>query len=209
MNATYRECYPDAAQYREGQIVSVILKMPPETLGETVEIRVSNLDGFRQKHTFEIGQSSVFELGKFPRGMYGVDCFFEKETIAYTAFDVTDGTERIVRYGFLTDFGPEEKDDEDIVFADKMHLTAIQFYDWMYRHDQLVYDGEEYDNPLGISISNAVIRRKIALCKKIISDPLHTEPCMLQARVSMKHTKAGRCIHRTRNRSRLPTGWYL
>ena len=47
MNATYRECYPDAAQYREDQIVSVILKMPPETVGETVEIRVSNLDGLQ------------------------------------------------------------------------------------------------------------------------------------------------------------------
>lgn len=166
MNATYRECYPDAAQYREDQIVSAILKMPPETVGETVEIRVSNLDGLQQEHTFEIGQSSIFELGKFQRGMYGVDCFFEKRAIAHTAFDVSDGTERIVRYGFLTDFGPEEKDDEDIAFADKMHLTAIQFYDWMYRHDRLVYDGEEYDNPLGISVSNAVIRRKIALCKK-------------------------------------------
>ena len=166
MKDSYIECYPDAAQYREDQDVSIVIDATPEKQTHSLQIRVSSIDGYLQEKYVETEGKQVIALEKFPRGMYGVDLFEDGTAVAHTAFDVTEETERVVRYGFLTDFGTEETTDEDIEFANKMHLTAIQFYDWMYRHDDLVYDGEEYDNPLGISISNHVLRHKIDLCKK-------------------------------------------
>lgn len=44
----------------------------------------------------------------------------------------------------------------------KFHLNVIQFYDWMYRHDDLVPRQDEFVDPMGRTMSYKVIREKVA-----------------------------------------------
>lgn len=86
---------------------------------------------------------------------------------AETAFDVAAHWNEAPRYGFLSDFSPGEGDDSsDIDFLNRHHINVVQFYDWMYRHDQLVPDSDEFIDPLGRSTSLKVVREKIAGLQK-------------------------------------------
>ncbi|MDQ6421509.1 glycoside hydrolase family 66 protein [Paenibacillus sp. LHD-117] len=84
---------------------------------------------------------------------------------ASTAFDVVSDWSRALRYGFLSDFdGAEAGDMEDVKWMAKLHLNLVQFYDWMYRHDDLVSDEETYTDLMGRSVSRSVVEEKISLC---------------------------------------------
>ncbi len=68
----------------------------------------------------------------------------------------------VVRYGFLSDFLPE--DDTDIACMAKYHISHVQFYDWSYRHDTLVSPDDDYSDMMGKRNSLPVIKHKIAAC---------------------------------------------
>ena len=85
-----------------------------------------------------------------------------EELRAEIAFDVAEHWREAPRYGFLSDFTPGDVDDSDLAFLRRHHINIVQFYDWMYRHDQLVPDAEdEFTEPLGRRISLSVVSRKI------------------------------------------------
>ena len=81
---------------------------------------------------------------------------------AATAFDVLSNWTDFPRYGFLTDFRASRADPE-AVFQQltRFHLNGLQFYDWQYRHDQLLAPMEEYIDPLGREMSLACVRRLV------------------------------------------------
>ncbi|WP_162463250.1 glycoside hydrolase family 66 protein [Paenibacillus psychroresistens] len=82
---------------------------------------------------------------------------------AETAFDIAEHWHEAPRYGFLSDFKPgEAADNTDVEFLNKHHINIVQFYDWMYRHDQLVPEVDDFTDPLGREISLQVVREKIA-----------------------------------------------
>ena len=86
---------------------------------------------------------------------------------ATTAFDVAPHWSDAPRYGFLSDFGPDETPAESTRRLDvmlKLHLNVVQFYDWMPNHYRLVPETPEYADSLGRRLSRAVVERKIALC---------------------------------------------
>ncbi len=86
-----------------------------------------------------------------PRG-YGVDLRLQTvsgETLASagTAFDVLERWTQNPRYGFLTDFAPGRSDAaETMQILTRYHINGLQFYDWMYRHEQFLTDLEPYDD---------------------------------------------------------------
>lgn len=100
-------------------------------------------------------------------GGFGVEAVFlanDKEVATrYTAFDYAP-VNKVVRYGFLSDFSPEDTDSVDIVCMSKMHINAVQFYDWSCRHDNLVPQDDVYMDMMGKVNSLSSIRRKIQLC---------------------------------------------
>ncbi len=53
-----------------------------------------------------------------------------------------------------------------------IHLNAIQFYDWMYRHDQLLPPERQYTDPLGRHMDLKVIEEKIQHCKELGMRPI-------------------------------------
>ncbi len=75
---------------------------------------------------------------------YGVDVQVldtDGKTIATTstAFDVLDQWIQAPRYGFLSNFLPGRSDAEATAAYDaKYHVNGLQFYDWQYRHEQLL-----------------------------------------------------------------------
>ncbi|HLF44047.1 MAG TPA: glycoside hydrolase family 66 protein [Acidimicrobiia bacterium] len=104
--------------------------------------------------------------GKASRG-YGVDVELVDDNggqigEASTAFDVADDWTRFPRYGFLSDFPPDRNDwTETIGTLARYHLNALQFYDWQYRHDDLVAPTDVYTDPLGRTLSLTTIRKAI------------------------------------------------
>ena len=68
----------------------------------------------------------------------------------------------VVRYGFLSDFLPE--DDRDVEALAKYHIDHVQFYDWSWRHDTLVAPSDQYQDMMGKKNQLSVICQKIAAC---------------------------------------------
>jgi len=70
------------------------------------------------------------------------------------------------RYGFLSEFGPGETGQQSrAATLAGLHLNCAQFYDWAYRHDQLLPPATEYRDPIGRSLSLASLRDSIAACR--------------------------------------------
>lgn len=97
---------------------------------------------------------------------YGVDAILTRvdgEVVgrASTGFDVLDHWTDYPRYGFFSDF-PENADPAAAVETlVGFHVNAIQFYDWQYRHDQLVAPTDSYQDPLGRTLSLATVSKAI------------------------------------------------
>ncbi|MCA9931800.1 MAG: hypothetical protein KC419_25125, partial [Anaerolineales bacterium] len=102
-----------------------------------------------------------------PRG-YGLDVCLETTggeplACAHTAFDVLDVWTQTPRYGFLSDFAPGRDDSEATLDSLlRYHINGLQFYDWMYRHEQLLTEDEPYTDLLGRRLSLATTEKLIA-----------------------------------------------
>ena len=100
----------------------------------------------------------LVDLGELPVGGYGVT---QPSTGASSAVQVCASASDRLRYGFVASFRPG-KDAETVArFARRLHLTDIQFYDWAYRHADLLGGGEEYRDALDQPISLASVRSLI------------------------------------------------
>ena len=103
-----------------------------------------------------------------PRG-YGLDVTLisgsDGQTLATysTAFDVLEHWTQMPRYGFLSDFGPDRLNIEAAFQSiSRYRLNALQFYDWMYRHEQFLTEQEPYQDPLGRTLSRQSVEAMIA-----------------------------------------------
>jgi dextranase len=88
-----------------------------------------------------------------PAGGYGVDAVRDGVRIASTAVDVLERPLERLRYGFASDFAPGRDAAGLALHARRLHLNAIQLYDWMYRHEQLVPPVEPFRDALGQELS--------------------------------------------------------
>jgi dextranase len=65
------------------------------------------------------------------------------------------------RYGFVSDFSAGRDVDAAAEHARRLHLNAIQFYDWMYRHARLAPPRDRYEDALGRQLSLRSVRRLV------------------------------------------------
>jgi len=80
-----------------------------------------------------------------------------------TALDVLSHWSQAPRYGFFSDFGPDETDaDQRAETLSRYHVNVVQFYDWMWRHYELIPPTPEFTDALGRRISLDVVKAKIA-----------------------------------------------
>ena len=92
-------------------------------------------------------------LGALHKGGYAVEF-----AGARTAVDVTSREGERVRYAFVADLSPHAQAQPVTDFLRRIHATHVQFYDWAYRHDDLVSPTEEYSDPLGLKRSLTAVR---------------------------------------------------
>lgn len=114
------------------------------------------------------------ELGSFPPGGYELllkEGSPEGMVLAAGAFDVWSRNNETLRYGFVSDFSPSDNAIERSLaykraadLALRLHLTHIQFYDWMYRHHELLPSTPVFSDALGRSVDLEAVRERIALC---------------------------------------------
>ena len=167
--AVTSDFYPARGTFLPGEPVCFVLENGSGA--DCAELWIFLPDGSarREMHPLQAGRNTV-ALSFCPETLSG----FGAKAVLYageeaqqalaTAFDVMPAGKRI-RYGFLSDFSADEAEDaQDVEWMCRLHINAVQFYDWSYRHDCLVAPAESYQDMMGKHNSLCTIRRKIAAC---------------------------------------------
>jgi dextranase len=125
-----------------------------------------SVETYRQEVTLSGGEQTLeitlLPPPDAPRG-YGLDLFLETQDgdrlgSASRAFDVLNHWTESPRYGFLSEFAPGRLDSHETMrVLTRYHINALQFYDWMYRHEQLLTPQEPYIDLLGRQLSRATV----------------------------------------------------
>ncbi len=81
---------------------------------------------------------------------------------ASTAFDVLENWLQAPRYGFLSQFEAGRNNiDATMNAIARYHVNGLQFYDWQYRHEELVPPEDNYSDLLGRHMSLETVRKLI------------------------------------------------
>ena len=80
------------------------------------------------------------------------------------AFSIDKKVNDCVLYGFLSDF-EKPSNGREIESLCRLHINTVQFYDWMFRHDDLISKDDEYIDPMNRKINLNVIRDKVKRCR--------------------------------------------
>lgn len=102
----------------------------------------------------------TIRLERLPEGRYGVE-LHDREGIARTAVEVTATPRSRLRYGFAVDFSPERDAQGLSDLVRRLHLTGVLFYDWAYRHADLLGGGDRYLDALAQPVDLSTVRRLI------------------------------------------------
>jgi dextranase len=159
------ELLPNRATYTAGDSVVLEVRGNPG-VGELVVWRLGD-EALRVAYQ---GDRSIV-LGWLPVGSYGVELVTDSATIR-TAIEVTADPTARLRYGFAVDYSPGRDFAGISDTIRRLHLTGIQFYDWAYRHADLLGGGEEYRDALGQPISLQSVRDLILAVKDAGAAPL-------------------------------------
>lgn len=110
--------------------------------------------------TAAVDGPGAFELDGLPAGGYDVELVVDEHPVARGAFSVVDpdAPDGLMLYGFVADFRTGRDVAAVIDNVKRLQLTHVQFYDWAYRHADLLGGGEEYADALGSPVSLPVVR---------------------------------------------------
>jgi dextranase len=97
--------------------------------------------------------TTVVRFAPQPEGGYGVEA-----GTASTAVDVLADPLARARYGFVSDYAAGRQVGGFAENLRRLHLNAVQFYDWMYRHARLLPPADEFVDALGRPLSLATVR---------------------------------------------------
>jgi dextranase len=168
------DIYPERAQYLSNKPIKIIVELDLPTVDACRGVlRITHLQATIQEQVFDLENgSSILEIKGMDTGFggYGVElevfCGEELLCIGYTAFDVVSDCSKAIRYGFLSDFNETKGIDcNDISNLRKYHINYVQYYDWSYRHDNLVSNETVYTDMMGREVSLEVVKKKISTCR--------------------------------------------
>lgn len=145
------ELVPLRASFAPDEPIAVEVRAPAEGTA-----RVFHLDRLVAELDVAPGQT-LLEVGSLPNGGYGLDVEHRGGT-ATTAFDVLPDPLARPRYGFVSRYERGRDAGAVVENVRRLHLNAVQFYDWMYRHADLLPPGDEYEDPLGRPLSLETVR---------------------------------------------------
>lgn len=176
MSAIELEVWPERAQFRPGEPVTLRVRLAGGPPGGRLPLRVRLLrlgepvaELASQLEPDASGRADpVVRLDPPPvRVGYAVEAQVERAVRATTACDVAGHWSAAPRYGFLADFPPDEPAAESRRRADellRLHVNVVQCYDWAPNHHTYFPPGETgFVDVLGRRISHPVVRRKVDL----------------------------------------------
>lgn len=114
----------------------------------------------------------TYLLPDLGEGGYGVELEVDGLLVARTALDITADSRARLRYGFVASYAPAKDVDAAAQLARRLHLNGIQFYDWAYRHADLVGGGEVYNDALDQPISLDTVRELVAAYRAVGTDSI-------------------------------------
>ena len=121
-----------------------------------------------------VSSAGVIPLGELEPGSYGISLRAGDQQIARSAVQIagSGGDRGILRYAFVADYRPDRSVADLAAVADnlrRLHITGVQFYDWAYRHADLLGGGERYADALGSPVDLGTVRALIATCRGLRS----------------------------------------
>lgn len=114
----------------------------------------------------KLDRDATIEFGLLPAGGYGLQAH-AGDTVARTAVEVRGTGPAPMRYGFVSDYRPGRDPAAVAENVRRLHLTDVQFYDWAYRHADLLGGGEDYHDALGQPISLRTVRQLISSVRAV------------------------------------------
>lgn len=173
-----KDVYPLKAQFIKGEKIQIAVELEGVTIEGTLKCKVyklhevfliqnKTLEDCKKEVIFEFNIDNVSEV----MSGFGVEIeVFEngKKTFSKgTAFDILSSWKYAPRYGFLADFSPSDLEDKaDLKEMNKHHLNVVQYYDWMYRHHDLIPTTDIFIDPLNRELSLITVKDKIKLAHK-------------------------------------------
>ena len=142
------ELLPRKASFAPGEAVRIEVRG-----AATGTVRIWHLGDLVSETSYAGGEITLPPL---PEGGYSVEL-----GELSTAIEIASDPRARLRYGFVASYAP----DKDVAgvsdLVRRLHLTGVMFYDWAWRHADLMGGGEQYDDPLGQPISLGTVRRLI------------------------------------------------
>lgn len=149
------ELLPRRASFLPSQPVAIEAR----GIAEPGTVRVWHLGDEVARRDYD-GQGEI-ALPPLPLGGYGVELIAGGQSFT-TAVSVADASTPRLRYGFVANYSPDRDTAGLADTVRRLHLTDIQFYDWAYRHADLLGGGETYRDALDQPIALATVRDLIA-----------------------------------------------
>lgn len=128
------------------------------------EMSIWHLGQQLARHPYN-GETSI-EVGPLPRGCYGVELKIG-DNLARTAVEVKENSRERIRYGFVADYSPNRDLSAVSDNIRRLHLSAIMFYDWAYRHADLLGGGNNYKDALDQPISLQTVRDLVSTVQDV------------------------------------------
>ena len=122
-------------------------------------------------HDGVVANDGVVAVGQLAPGGYGIEVRAGQH-VARTAIEVYDKRPGAMRYGFVSDYRPDRTVDDVADNMRRLHLTDVQFYDWAYRHADLLGGGENYLDALRQPIALATVRALVAAAHRVGANAL-------------------------------------
>jgi dextranase len=161
------ELLPTKSSYRVGQSIAVEVR----GLSGPATLTVRHLG--TPVAQVAVAAASVVQLPPLPAGGYGIELAAAGgPSLGRTALEIIGDARATLRYGFVVDYRPGRDLHAISDNIRRLHLTGIQFYDWAYRHADLLGGGQRYDDALGQPVSLDTVRALIHTCHQIGTDAL-------------------------------------
>jgi dextranase len=159
MNSTI--LLPERAQWAPG--APIVIEVRGDRAPGTVHVRrlgdpVAALD---------YSGDEFMTLSALDEGGYGVEFERDGAVVARTAIDVRADAAARMRYGFVAAYPPGGDGSGIAETVRRLHLTAVQCYDWAYRHADLLGGGDDYRDALDQPVSLETVRRIVAAVRGV------------------------------------------
>lgn len=180
-NHYIKDMYPKKAQFATGEDIKLVIELE-NTSDAAIELQIILVTRFLNRtvknYKYDIGILLPGAKKELPMLIDPIEedfCGYGADVYAYgsgklmdtfsSAFDVVSDWRRTARYGFLSDFYAEDSGDKsDVESLCKLHMNFVQFYDWMYRSDELVAPSDDFTDLMGRRLNQKVVREKVNYC---------------------------------------------